>query len=833
SLRLTELRTAQALAHDAARRKNDRTSTYRSSSAHYVSSTLNILAATVTNVPCYATAADVAAFCRQHANLGSSFLSVSMAPYEPGRRARSTVYVASTLHLARLLSLDGLDWQRAPLCVREVEPNTVTFTCSSTDATAFAITFDGENDYRYRVCFKVTSIVHCCVGINRFEHVVVRFTLQTPPFLFVGDPDWDRSDDPSPNGAFGHCRCYHLVLADGVEATDVIFLLTRFGVTDVAREPTVPVYAGLLSPRPTDWAYGHAYELQHLSFPLRYALHVLISQEALVFERGADAATVVWMLAQTHASATDVIEYLYTPLRSPPDMPPNLHPFGRWLSTCPNHPSNDTTTTPTTPTTTTVSRKADDMTPATMPQVRRVLVTPLRIVVEAPEVVVSNRVLRQYAQHMDRFLRVSFVDEHFGPLHGAKSPRILDRIAAILRHGLVVGGETYVFLGYSSSQLRAHSCWFYRDPPIGTVGVPTAASIYASVGQLDVIPSASTRGARLGQALSTTTPTVRLRRYECGRRPDSTRNGYVFSDGIGAISPYIAQDIADDLGLKHVPSAFQIRYGSSKGVVSVNTSFVLTDINMELRDSMHKFASEHDAIEVCSVPQVLPAYLNRQLITLLSTLGVRDDAILSLADDMLRETAAPLDTLTKAIRFVKAYAPKAPIRRLLEAGISIHDQLVADWLHLLRRHLLYSVQFKARIRVPDGVVLMGVLDETGRLPEGCVFFQSSGMSRYAITPPALGTRCVVGRNPSLHPGDLRILTYYADVPALHHLYDVLVFSSRGDRPVTDMMSGGDLDGDLYFCLWDHRLVPAQDVPPMHPPPTSWGIPPPSSAPGIQ
>ncbi|KDO19528.1 hypothetical protein SPRG_15276 [Saprolegnia parasitica CBS 223.65] len=872
--RLAELVQARSMADDAVARTADRASAFTNSTARQRAATSEVVAATVTNVPSEATAADVAAFCRQHANI-QGFLSVSMAPYHRGRPGRSTVHVASQYEHARLLRLDGFRWQRQTVSVRAAHPikwslcadvvsevfscsclhvlstaqsaqptysvsDAVTLTCSATEATAFGVAFNTDG-YRYRVCFKVTSVARCRVSINRCGHVVVRITLRVPPFCYVGaasmDRDrswpiadalqpWQRADDPSPNGAFGACRCYHLVLVNG-QLDHVINVVRGFGVADVARDnAAASVYATMT--RGTDWAHGYASFFQSFTFPLRYALHVLLSQDVLLLSDAQDAECIAAVLAASNASAQHVLGFLQSPTRGSPDAPMALQSFLDYLDATPAHFTVDT------PDDDNATAYGAEMALATVPEVRRVLVTPLRIVAEPPQVDVSNRILRQYAQHIDRFLRVSFVDENFGPLYSAKSRRLLDnRIAPLLHDGLVVGGENYVFLGYSNSQLRVHSCWFYRNPPTGSTLVPSAASIYFSQGDLHAIPSGSKRGARLGQAFSTTTSTVAVSPFRCSVRADVTRNGYVFSDGIGVISSTLADDIAMKLHLNYVPSAYQIRYGGWKGVVSVDAALPSATTDMELRDSMRKFASEHDAIEVCSVPQVLPAYLNRQLITLLSTLGVRDDAILSLADDMLRETAAPLDTLAKAIRFVKAYAPKAPIRRLLEAGISIHDQLVADWLHLLRRHLLYSVQFKARIRVPDGVVLMGVLDETNTLPEGCIFFQSSGMSRYAITPPALGTRCVVGRNPSLHPGDLRILTYYTDVPALHHLYDVLVFSSRGDRPVTDMMSGGDLDGDLYFCLWDHRLVPAQDVPPMPPPPTSWGIPPPSSAPGIQ
>jgi RNA-dependent RNA polymerase len=53
-----------------------------------------------------------------------------------------------------------------------------------------------------------------------------------------------------------------------------------------------------------------------------------------------------------------------------------------------------------------------------------------------------------------------------------------------------------------------------------------------------------------------------------------------------------------------------------------------------------------------------------------------------------------------------------------------------------------------------------------------------------------------------------------DYPNLAHLTDVIVFSSFGDRPQPDKMSGGDLDGDIYFAIWDPSLVPAFTHPAM-------------------
>jgi RNA-dependent RNA polymerase len=52
------------------------------------------------------------------------------------------------------------------------------------------------------------------------------------------------------------------------------------------------------------------------------------------------------------------------------------------------------------------------------------------------------------------------------------------------------------------------------------------------------------------------------------------------------------------------------------------------------------------------------------------------------------------------------------------------------------------------------------------------------------------------------------------LPSLKHLQDVLVFSRQGERPQPNQMSGGDLDGDLYFAIWDSDLVPTRAMEPM-------------------
>ena len=79
-------------------------------------------------------------------------------------------------------------------------------------------------------------------------------------------------------------------------------------------------------------------------------------------------------------------------------------------------------------------------------------------------------------------------------------------------------------------------------------------------------------------------------------------------------------------------------------------------------------------------------------------------------------------------------------------------------------------------------------------------------------------RVIVTRSPSVHPGDIRSLQC-VDRAELRHLENVIVFSSKGDRPTCSKMSCGDLDGDLYLVIWNRDLVNSikeQDIVPPAP-----------------
>ncbi|KAJ0099035.1 hypothetical protein Patl1_19784 [Pistacia atlantica] len=361
----------------------------------------------------------------------------------------------------------------------------------------------------------------------------------------------------------------------------------------------------------------------------------------------------------------------------------------------------------------------------------------------------------------------------------------------------------------------------------------TAADIRESLGDFRKMKNVAEYAARLGQSLSASRVAVHVDRKDTESIPDvkDERNGikYVFSDGIGKISSELAQEVAKKCGFtSYTPSAFQIRYGGFKGVVAIDP---YSPVKLSLRPSMFKYESDSTSLDILENSKYQSYFLNRQLITLLSTLGIKDDVF----ERKQREAIAQLDAiLTDPSRALEALG-------LMSSGESanvLKEMLKCDYrpdaepflslmLQTFRASSLQDLRTKARIFLPKGRNMMGTLDETKTLEYGQVFIQysHSRCSQFSdsSSPQPRGHESgqrsvcegevVVAKNPCLHPGDMRVLKA-VDVPALHHMVDCVVFPAKGERPHPFECSGSDLDGDNYFVCWDPDLIPPQQFPPM-------------------
>jgi RNA-dependent RNA polymerase len=143
--------------------------------------------------------------------------------------------------------------------------------------------------------------------------------------------------------------------------------------------------------------------------------------------------------------------------------------------------------------------------------------------------------------------------------------------------------------------------------------------------------------ARMGQLFSSSMQTLVVPLQDVEVIPDVeiTDDGitYCFSDGIGKISQSFARQIAQKCGLNHTPSAFQIRYGGYKGVMWLLTVIptgsslcVVACINLNQKNRM---------LNVTKWSESMPCFLNREIISLLSTLRIKDEVFESMQQKQL------------------------------------------------------------------------------------------------------------------------------------------------------------------------------------------------------
>ncbi|KAL6003376.1 multidrug resistance protein [Asimina triloba] len=475
--------------------------------------------------------------------------------------------------------------------------------------------------------------------------------------------------------------------------------------------------------------------------------------------------------------------------------------------------------------------------------VHRVQVTPSKVYFCGPEVNVSNRVLRHFSDYIDDFIRISFVDEEWDKMwstdlipravngenqgNGERHTGLYKRILTTLSNGLIIGSKKFEFLAFSSSQLRENSVWMFA----AREGL-NAEGIRRWMGDFSEIRNVAKYCARLGQSFGSSKETLSVPSQAVEPIPDiKTPDGkYNFSDGIGKISAEFAERVARKCDIRGpTPSAFQIRYGGYKGVVAQDPR---SSYKLSLRDSMSKFKSENTKLDVLGWSKYQPCYLNRQLITLLSTLGVEDHVF----ERKQREAVEELDLiLTDPIKAQETLEIMSPgetnrvLREMLLCGYKPDGEpFLSMILETFRATKLLELRTKTRIFLPNGRAMMGCLDETRTLEYGQVFVKVSriGNQQFYDSHPLMVTGCssdeesfviegrvVVAKNPCLHPGDMRVLRA-VNVPALHHMVDCVVFPQKGRRPHPNECSGSDLDGDIYFVSWDPELIPPCQVQPM-------------------
>lgn len=337
----------------------------------------------------------------------------------------------------------------------------------------------------------------------------------------------------------------------------------------------------------------------------------------------------------------------------------------------------------------------------------------------------------------------------------------------------------------------------------------TAESIIQSLGNFDNLPFDSQLmycparyAARLSQAFTATDACIIEVEEIFNTRDIEVVSGgqkYCFTDGVGTISPELAREIWKHLkrtkrrarSLKGYPKAFQVRFGGSKGMLSVD--YRLQGRVICLRDSMTKFdAPDSNAIEIArSFDRPTPYFLNRPLIMLMEGLGVSFDIIKHFQDIAVQHAQKAALSLERAADLLETHGLGASFRlpsvlnSLNKLGIRSlnQDKFYSKMMEFAINHVLRDLKNHARIPIPGAWTLVGVADVHDYLQPDEIYAYVKPLHEKGIY---LEGDILISRSPTIHPGDIQVVRAIGQPPpgtpyAKEPLENTVVFSVKGKR----------------------------------------------------
>ncbi|KAI0186943.1 RNA dependent RNA polymerase-domain-containing protein [Xylaria flabelliformis] len=355
--------------------------------------------------------------------------------------------------------------------------------------------------------------------------------------------------------------------------------------------------------------------------------------------------------------------------------------------------------------------------------------------------------------------------------------------------------------------------------------------------------------SRIALGLSRTHPTVVLQPQQIRHRDADiiSPTGKVMNDGIARMSTALARQVRDIMGLDDIPAGFQGRFGSAKGFWIRDTEDTSGEVWIETYPSQRKWVcdfqeEDHRTFEVRNASKELKsATLNLQLLPILEDRANNPSDMKEIVGQFMSDSlAAEMESQKEAMkdpahfrlwvhenttgqrrqdRVRLGHVPWAaglPISRedqmqlLLSQGFDpTRLEFLRKIAYNLRKEKCEELQTKLNVKVGRSTYAYMVVDFSGLLEEDEIHLgfsskfidEQSGFSETFLH----GMDVLVARTPAHYPSDIqRIKAVFK--PELGSLKDVIIFSTKGNIPLADKLSGGDYDGDIAWVCWEPRIV---------------------------
>lgn len=331
--------------------------------------------------------------------------------------------------------------------------------------------------------------------------------------------------------------------------------------------------------------------------------------------------------------------------------------------------------------------------------------------------------------------------------------------------------------------------------------------------------------------------------------------GKVMNDGIGRMSLSVARKLRIELNLSDLPTAVQGRLGSAKGMWILDPFDYSGEDWIETYPSQRKWECDfvdagHRTLEVRNyASEARPSGLNKQFLSVLEDRAVDKGLMRDVLSNIfkgglcrdLEDQKAALEhpllfsswvygnsrhSSDRASRCQVPFLGGLPdsdeevMLFLLSGGFDPRAQkFLWKKAYAMQQQKCERLKEKLNVRVGRTAYLHMVVDFYGVLEEGEV--QVCFSSKFQVDADGepdengddgsfsdtllIGTDILVARSPAHFASDIqKVRTVFRK--ELCVLKDVIVFSSKGNSPLADKLSGGDYDGDMAWVCWDPRIV---------------------------
>jgi len=324
----------------------------------------------------------------------------------------------------------------------------------------------------------------------------------------------------------------------------------------------------------------------------------------------------------------------------------------------------------------------------------------------------------------------------------------------------------------------------------------------------------------------------------------------VMNDGCCEISIAAMDIIRQMLGLSYIPAVIQARIFGAKGIwycspsnatANPSRSEIWIKIGQSQIKALHELSDMQDSAELRAF-NVLKWSKPAQASTLPSGFlpifedrGVPAEAILEIAGDQVDIDTAefnealkdPLElhpwmfkhkdligtrTRSAGVPLVAGFpsASEEKVMFMLEAGFEPVKCAFQKEETLHAGQQVFNVEAKKfRLKLSQSTMVLGIADPTGTLKPGEICLNFAPAFEDLITGETLsslhGREVIVLRNPGRRDSDAQRVRVRCP-PELAHLHNVVIFSAKGRRPLADLLSGGDYDGDTFWMTWHPAIV---------------------------